>query len=311
MGASLSMMRVAVIGSTGQLGTDLVEVLAKAGHYHVVPLSHTNLDCTDSSSARKVLKKVHPDVVVNCAAFVRVDDCEEHTEEAFRINALGAFYVARACAEINALCVYISTDYVFDGEKGVPYTENDTPSPINVYGCSKLTGEYLVRQACPKWLIVRLASLFGKAGARGKGGNFVETILAKAKAGRPLRVVNDIRMSPTYTVDATRSLECLLRNDDRGLIHLTNTGSCTWYEFARKALDLVDLDVDLEPISSADYPTRARRPKDSSLVSIRLNGLFNCGLRPWQEALKAYLEEKGHIPARRREQTAESIAQGA
>jgi len=306
MGASLSMMRVAVIGSTGQLGTDLVRVLEEAGHYHVVPFSEADIECTDSVSVQGVLRKVCPKVVVNCAAFVRVDDCEERTEEVFRINALGALYVARACAEINALCVYISTDYVFDGEKGEPYTEEDLSRPINVYGTSKLAGEHLVQQTCRKWLIVRLASLFGKAGALGKGGNFVETILARAKAGQPLRVVNDIHMSPTYTVDATRSLECLLRNDDRGLIHLTNTGSCTWYELARKALDLVDLDVDLEPISSADYPTMARRPRDSSLVSIRLNGIFNCGLRPWQDALKAYLVEKGHIPATSREQTAES-----
>ena len=116
------MMRVAVIGSTGQLGTDLVEVLDEDGHYHVVPLSHTDLECTDSGSVQKILKKIHPDAVVNCAAFVRVDDCEERTEEAFRINALGAFNVARSCAEINALCVYISTDYVFAGEKGESYT---------------------------------------------------------------------------------------------------------------------------------------------------------------------------------------------
>jgi len=233
-----------------------------------------------------------------------VDDCEERSEEAFQVNALGALNVARAGAELDALCVYISTDYVFDGEKGEPYTEDNTPSPINVYGCSKLTGEYLVRQACPKWLIVRVASLFGKAGARGKGGNFVETILAKAKAGQPLRVVNDIYMSPTYTLDTARALEVLVRQRATGLYHLANDGTCTWYEFARKALDLVDLDVNPEPTSSINYPTKARRPHDSSLQSTRLDSLLGSGLRPWQEALKAYLVEKAHIPATRGEQLA-------
>jgi len=286
------MIRVGVIGSTGQLGTDVVRVLDEAGQYQVVPLSHTDLECSDSGSVRRVLKKVQPDVVVNCAAFVRVDDCEEHTEEAFRINAIGALYVARACAEINARCVYISTDYVFDGEKGEPYTEDDTPRPINVYGSSKLAGEYLVQQACPKWLIVRVASLFGKAGARGKGGNFVETILAKARSGEALQVVRDVSMSPTYTYDVSRALEQLIRQGATGLFHLTDTGACSWYEFARKVVNLAGLENKLSPISARDFFSVASRPRDSSLISTRLNGSVKICLRSWQDALEAYLDEK-------------------
>ncbi len=286
------MMRVAVIGSTGQLGTDLVQVLTERGNHEVVPLAHDRVEVADLESVHTVLAEVRPDIVVNCAAFHRVDECEDRPAEAFGVNSIGALHVARACAEVNALCVYISTDYVFDGEKGRPYTESDAPSPINAYGASKLAGEHLVRQTCPRWLIIRVASLFGKAGARGKGGNFVETILAGAKEGRPLRVVNDIRMSPTYTYDAALALVRLVRQGATGLVHVTNAGACTWHEFARKALELVGSDTKVEPISSSDYPAKARRPRDSSLGS----GKFPArGLRPWEEALMAYLVEKGWL----------------
>jgi len=291
------MIRVAVIGSTGQLGSDLLEVLEKAGHYYVVPLSHADVECAESASVQRVLREVRPDIVVNCAAFVRVDDCEDRTAEAFRINALGALYVARASAEINALCVYISTDYVFEGEKGEPYTEEDTPCPINAYGVSKLAGEYFVQQACSRWLIVRMASLFGKVGARGKGGNFVETILSRARAGERVQVVNDIHMSPTYTDDAARALERLIRQEATGLFHVANGGACTWYEFARKSIDLAGITGSVQPISFLDYPTKARRPRDSSLRSIRLDSFVKECLRPWPEALKAYLDEMGKAEA--------------
>lgn len=288
------MIRIAIIGSRGQLGTDLVKVLQQSGRYQVFPLSHAEVECTEPDSVKVILTKLNPEIVVNCAAFVRVDECEDRPDEAFKVNSLGALYVARACTELNALCVYISTDYVFDGKKEEPYIEDDPPYPINVYGTSKLAGEYLVSQSCPEWLIVRMASLFGKEGARGKGGNFVETILAKAQAGEPLRVVNDIRMSPTYTYDAAQVLELLIRQGETGLFHVTNSGSCTWYEFARKTLELVGINTKLEPISSLDYPTKAHRPRNSALRSVRLVGNF---LRFWEEALRDYLVEKAYIPS--------------
>lgn len=291
------MMRVALIGSTGQLGSDLVKVLQSEG-YELVSLSHSDIECAEPDGVWRVLAAIRPETVVNCAAFVRVDECEDRPQEAFRVNALGALHVARTCAELNAMCVYISTDYVFDGEKGKPYTEEDSPCPINIYGTSKLAGEHLVRQAGPRRLIVRVASLFGEAGARGKGGNFVETVLACARAGKPLQVVKDIRMSPTYTSDAARALERLLRQGATGVFHLTNAGACTWYEFARKALDLAGLDDILEPVSSQDYPSKACRPRDSSFRTIRLSGIANDSPRPWEEALEEYLEQKGYVTRR-------------
>ena len=292
-------MKVAILGSSGQLGTDIVRALAETGKHEVVPLSHARLDVTDSDSFQNSLIDERPDVVVNCAAFHQVDVCEDEPVEAFRVNAVGALFVARACAEIDALCVYISTDYVFDGDKGQPYIEGDAPRPQNVYGASKLAGESLVQQNCPRWLIVRVASLFGKAGSRGKGGNFVETILNRAIAGEPLRVVGDVRMSPTYTFDAARFLERLVYQQATGLVHLTNRGSCSWHEFACHMLEIAGLDTKVCRLAASEYPYKAPRPKDSSLESTR-NGLFlGEPLRPWKEALQAYMEEKGHVPTMR------------
>jgi dTDP-4-dehydrorhamnose reductase len=284
-----------VIGAAGQLGTDLITVLNEVGGYEVVGLTHQEIECTNPASVEGRLKSAHPDIVINCAAFVRVDDAENRPEESFCVNSLGAINVARACAAVEAMCVYVSTDYVFDGEKGSPYTESDFPCPINVYGISKLAGEYLVQETCPRWLIARMASLFGKAGSSGKGGNFVETILAKAKAGDSLRLVDDIRMSPTYTRDAARSLEALLRERSQGVFHLVNAGNCTWYEFAAKALSLVGLKHTIEAVSAADYPMKARRPKNSSLESMKLQAAPKQFLRPWEEALECYLQEKGYL----------------
>jgi dTDP-4-dehydrorhamnose reductase len=228
---------------------------------------------------------------MNCAAYVRVDDCEDHGREAFEINTIGALNVARACAAANALCVYISTDYVFDGTKATPYKESDLPNPINVYGASKLAGEYSTRQAAPRWLIVRTASLFGKTGARGKGGNFVETVIKKARLGEPVKVVNDITMSPTYARDAANGLAVLLRSRTTGLFHISNGGACSWYDFAKTISDFAGLGNLIHPISSGEFSARARRPKNSALVTEQPG--FQ--LRPWKDALKAYLAEKGHL----------------
>ena len=286
----MASQRIAVIGSTGQLGTDLVEVLRLDGKGETLPLSHADCDCTNANQVGEILSKFHPEVVINCAAYVRVDDCEDQAREAFAVNAIGALNVARACAAVDALCVYISSDYVFDGSKGSPYVESDPTRPINVYGASKVAGEHLVQQAAPHSLIVRTSSLFGKTGARGKGGNFVETILANMKAGEPLRIVNDVQMSPTYTREAAVALVSLIEADAEGIVHVTNGGACTWYELAQRILDSLGLRVSIVPVSSQEYPTRARRPLNSALQSER----FLVKLCSWQDALEAYLIEKGH-----------------
>jgi dTDP-4-dehydrorhamnose reductase len=265
-----------------------VEILGEKSEYEIIALQHEDADCTDLPAVRNVILKSRPDIVINCAAYVRVDDCEDCPEDAFRINALGAFHVARASAELGASCVYISTDYVFDGRKDGPYLEFDAPNPINVYGTSKLAGEYLVRQASARHLIVRVASLFGNTGARGKGGNFVEAVLKKANSGEPLKVINDIRVSPTYTRDAAIGLAVLLQTGAEGIVHLTNQDDCSWYEFAKEALRLAGHQVNLFAISREEYRSRAQRPANSALLASRPI----VKLRPWREALKEYLTHR-------------------
>jgi dTDP-4-dehydrorhamnose reductase len=181
---------------------------------------------------------------------------------------------------------------VFHGDRQSPYTESDIPKPINIYGTSKLTGEYLVQQTTARSLILRISSVFGKAGASGKGGNFVETMIKKAKAGDPLKVVNDIFMSPTYTYDAARLLNALLQEGATGLIHSANSGSCSWHEFASAVLSLANIQYPIEAIPAADFPTKATRPMNSALISDRLPQITDFQMRPWQEALAAYIQAR-------------------
>jgi len=290
-----SSKRVAIIGSEGQLGSDLVQVMVSSRRYTVTPLTHRQMDVTDRQLVTRHLADNGFDVVVNCAAFNQVDECEDRIEDALRVNAQGAFEVARACAVSGSLCVFISSDYVFNGEKGSPYTEEDSPAPLNVYGVSKLAGELLVRQNASRWLILRIASVFGKSGSRSKGGNFIETILKQACSGRPVRVVTDIWMSPTYTLEAARTLDELIQLGATGLYHCNNSGRCTWFEFAREALRLVGSDARIEAITSDLALNKARRPKDSSMTSVYLEGTLGHPLRYWKESLRDYLIEKGHV----------------
>ena len=290
------MERIAIIGSTGQLGQDLLGVMRAANRFEIVALDHSQIECAELGSVRQALLPINVQAVINCAAFVRVDDCESQAREAFAVNAIGALNIARAAAESGAKCVYISTDYVFDGAQASPYIESDTTAPINVYGASKLAGEHLVRQAAPDWLIVRLASLFGKTGARGKGGNFIEAILAKARQGELLKVVDDILISPTYAHDASRAIAQLIEAGATGIVHAANRGACTWYEFAKTALDLCQLPAPIKAVSCSHFPTPARRPKNSVLASARLLQEFGISPPHWRDALRAYLIEKGHLP---------------
>ena len=284
-------MRVAVLGSAGQLGTELMEVLSKDSRYEAVALSHADVDITSPAAVRRVLQEARPNVVVNCAALRNVDGCEEDPEDAFRVNAVGARHVAQACTQLGSLAVHISTDFVFDGEKGSSYQEEDAPRPVNAYGSSKLAGEHMVQQACDRWLIVRVASLFGIAG-RERGGNFIESIVTAAHAGRHLKIVDDVWMSPTSARDAARALESLLRHEATGLFHLVNSGACTWYEFAMKALELAGIEAEVEPTHAVDYPYKARRPRNSCLDNSKATQYAASGLQPWPDALEAYLVER-------------------
>jgi dTDP-4-dehydrorhamnose reductase len=286
-------LRIVVIGSTGQLGTDLMRAL-QDGH-EVTGLTHQNIETTDYNSCL-TLKQYAPDVIINTAAFHKTDQCEEEPMKTFSVNALGARNTATISKEIGATTVFISTDYVFDGFKNEPYTEDDTPNPINTYGISKLAGELYTKQN-PKHYIIRVASLFGVAGASGKGGNFVETMITKAKKNEPVSVVDDMWMSPTYTKDAASTIKKIAESSlPYGTYHATNLGYCSWFRFAEEIFKITGLNPNLKPTKTQDTQTKARRPQFSALKSIRLSK-HSVQIRNWKEALHDYLKEKGHIPA--------------
>ena len=285
-------MRLLLTGAGGQLGTDLRNIAEKV---KLLPLTHHELDITDSSAVYKACQDFLPDVIINTAAYVRVDDCETNADAAFSVNSFGARNLAVASQQCGAKLCHISTDYVFGGE-GITYerpiTEFDTPAPVNTYGSSKLAGENHVRHLCKKYFIVRTSAVFGTAESSGKGGNFVETILQLAKERNELSVVNDQRFSPTYTLDLAAKIVQLIKTDSYGTFHLTNSGTCTWYEFTREILRIADVDVKLSPIASEDFPRPAKRPSYSVLDNycLRLLGLDD--MRPWQDALEAYMKER-------------------
>ncbi|MHC3129129.1 MAG: dTDP-4-dehydrorhamnose reductase [Candidatus Bathyarchaeota archaeon] len=284
-------MKIAVIGSTGQLGTELMKTLND--DHELVGLTHQDIEVADYDSCL-ILKEHRPDIVINTAAFHKTDQCEEEPLKTFSVNALGARNVALVSKEIAATAVFISTDYVFDGSKKKPYTEDDVPAPINTYGISKLASEHFTRQN-PKHYIVRIASVFGKAGASGKGGNFVETMITKAKKNETITVIDDMWMSPTYTKDAASILKGILELQlPFGLYHATNKGYCSWYQFAQEIFQITGLNPTLTPIKTEQLSLKARRPRFSALTSTKLSR-YNIEPREWKEALRAYLIEKGHI----------------
>jgi dTDP-4-dehydrorhamnose reductase len=284
--------KIALIGANGQLGSDIVSHFSNADRYQLTALTRADLDITNPEAVQRVLTSQPFDVIINSAAYVRVDDCQQNVELAFNINAIAALNIAKACRQLDALCVYISTDYVFRGDRPNPYTESDVPDPINIYGTSKLTGEYLVRQTATRSLILRISSVFGKAGASGKGGNFVETMIKKANAGHPIKVVNDIVMSPTYTYDVAKLLDELLQSGTTGIIHGANAGSCSWHEFASQVLSLAQINHPIEAIPASAFPTQATRPMNSALTSDRLANLTDFKMRSWQEAIAAYIQAR-------------------
>ncbi len=249
-------------------------------------------------SIKQTFIRYQPDVVINTAGFHRVDDCESAPDKGFQVNAMGARNVAVVSQELGAKLVHISTDYVFGGgnePRAIPYTEFDIPFSPNLYGKSKLAGESLVQYLCTKHFIVRSSGLFGVTGFSGKGGNFVETMLRLAKERDELRVVNDQVFSPTYTKDLAGKIGHLIQTDYYGIFHITNKGACSWYEFTKEILRLAGLKTPVIPITSDQYPQKARRPHFSVLDNYHLRLVGMDDMRPWPEALKDYLTEKGHI----------------
>ncbi len=283
-------IKIAIIGSNGQLGFDLVRVFKSTKH-EIAPLTHSDMDVTEFKLSEKILKKIQPETVINCAAYAKVDEAEECTDKAFAVNALGARNIALICKDLNSILVYISTDYIFDGRKGQHYTEEDIPNPLNVYGNSKLAGEYFIRSILENYYIIRSSSLFGAADASGKGGNFVETMIKKAHNKEEIKVVDDI-MSPTYTRDAADAIRnILIKKLPFGIYHVANSSQCSWYEFASTIFDTTGIEASLSPTKTSIIKPKARRPMFSPLVSIKLKR-YGLEMESWEAALRNYLLER-------------------
>jgi dTDP-4-dehydrorhamnose reductase len=288
-------VKTVVLGAIGQVGQDMVTALQP--DHTVVALSKADVDVTNSENVRRVLSELRPDLVVNAAAFMNADRCESFPEAAYLVNTVGARTVSRACADIDAVCVWFSSDFVFDGRKGTSYVEEDTPNPLMTYGVTKLAGECEVRSGNDRHYIIRTASLFGTAGIGGRGANFIENMIAKSRKGRPLQVVDDILMSPTYATDLAAMVVRLVEAEaPYGTYHIVNEGTASWYELCEAALRLTGQPSQLEAIRIGDRPeAKARRPLYTVMESTRLPEVVRCRNRPWREALRAYMAAKGYL----------------
>jgi dTDP-4-dehydrorhamnose reductase len=278
-------MKVLITGSHGMLGTDLIKTM-KPGN-DILGIDLAEVDITRLEQCLAVAEEYRPDVIVNAAAFTRVDDCEMNPDLAFQVNGSGAGNLARSAAASGSLLVHFSTDYVFDGLKKGAYLEEDVPNPQSIYGKSKLAGEAQIRRHCPNHLIIRTSWLFGHNGA-----NFIRTVVNAALQGKPLRVVNDQEGSPTYARDLAGYTRILIEASCRGIYHITNSGSCTWFELAVRAVEWAGISgISVRPVSTSEFPRPASRPANSVLANSRLQREGFPSMRSWQEAAREYVED--------------------
>ena len=279
-------MRVLLIGHRGQLGSDLKREFSSED---LILAGRDNLPVQDAGAVAEFVQAHRPDLILNCSAFHRVDDCEDQPEPAFEINVFAVRNLALAARRAGAVLVHFSTDYVFDGPRRAPYSETDIPCPQCIYGVSKAAGELMLASLWPKHFIFRVSGLYGYAGSREKGSNFVEMMIGLARQGKPIRVVNDQVLTPTSTLDIAAAVRRVSATDSYGLYHLTNAGHCSWYEFASAIFELAGLQPDLTAVPSDVFPTRARRPAYSVLDNCRLRSAGFADLPDWRDALSRYI----------------------
>jgi dTDP-4-dehydrorhamnose reductase len=277
-------MRVLVFGASGLLGKDLLSAFATDD---VVGLSSKDADLRDARQVLSAIREAQPDWIILSAAYTDVDACEKDLAKAFAVNRDGAAHVARAAAQIGSRLVFLSSDYVFDGEKRTPHETEDSRNPINVYGRSKAEAETMLLEIIPECCIVRTSWLFGLGGKC-----FPDTMLRLAKTQPELRVVDDQRGCPTYTLDLANAIAALTRQQASGIVHVTNSGSCSWFEFARSILATRSPQTKVIPVSTAEFPRPAKRPAYSVLSSLSLRE-FGIELSDWQDALTRYLQQRG------------------
>ena len=278
-------MKILITGASGMLGHDLTKVLK---NHELFTYNSKTLDITDEKKVKDEVSKVKPDIIINPAAYTNVDGCETNYEDAYNVNAFGVKNLALISKELNIPLIHISTDYVFDGKKTTPLVEDDNIGPETAYGKTKLAGEKFITEILDKYFILRTAWLYGS-----NGNNFVETMLKLSETNDSLNVVNDQRGCPTYTHDLAIAISELLDSDKYGIYHLTNAGECTWFEFASKIFELSNIDIELNPVSTDEFPRPAPRPKYSVLSNQKWANNGFTPLRNYEEALKEYLSNRG------------------
>ncbi|CAH0121700.1 dTDP-4-dehydrorhamnose reductase [Paenibacillus sp. CECT 9249] len=278
-------MKVIVTGAGGQLGTDVAAIFKQNGH-DVIDLDRSKLDIANQQACNDIISASQPDVIVHCAAYTAVDAAESEEDQAYLVNAVGSRNIAVAAEKTGAKVCYLSTDYVFDGTSTEPYREYDSTNPKTIYGKSKRAGEQLVQTLCSRYFIVRTSWVYGK-----NGNNFVKTMLKLGREKPSLQVVHDQIGSPTYTVDLATFLLELVATEKYGVYHASNTGNCSWYEFAKAIFEEAGMETEVRPCTTAEFPRPAPRPKNSVLDhgSIRTNGFED--LRQWRDALKEFIVE--------------------
>ena len=285
-------MKILITGSSGMLGTDLVNLLKRreASLEHnpeVIEAPHEVLDITLEDRVSDFISTHTPDIVVNCAAFTNVDKCETEREDAFSVNALGPKYLAAAANKCGARVIQISTDFVFDGNGNRPYTEEDQTNPLSEYGRTKLEGERNIQSYCDSYLIVRTSWLFGHNGI-----NFAAKMLELAEQHKELSIVTDETGSPTYTPDLAEALWILIKQKCEGVINISNDGSCSRYEWAEYIFETMGFKIKMNPIKSSEYKRPANVPLNSTLNCQKFTTITGMQMRPWEETVESYLRKQ-------------------
>jgi dTDP-4-dehydrorhamnose reductase len=287
-------MRIVIVGGNGQVGSDLARVLRDT-HEDFVTLTRNDLDITERLTLGDKLGKYNPDVIINCAVYHPVDECETNPDRSFAVNAIAVRDLGLAAKDLHASMVHFSSDYVFDGEQERPYCEEDSLKPLSVFGVSKVAGEQLLRAVLPNHFIIRTSGLYGLTGSRVKRGNFVETMLRVGQQNGKVRVVSDLRMAQTSTQNLAKQVLALIRTKNYGTYHASDHGDYSWYEFAQRIFDYSRMNVAVSPVSWRDMPAVAPRPKYSVLENRGLKRLGLDQMQPIDIALRAYLKAREEI----------------
>jgi len=277
-------MRILVTGEKGQLGYDVVNELIQRGH-EAVGVDIEEMDITDADAVSKGIEDTEVQAVIHCAAYTAVDAAEDNEAVCRKVNAGGTENIAKVCGRLGLKMIYISTDYVFDGEGERPWEPDDERDPLSIYGRSKCEGELAVEKYVEKFYIVRIAWVFGV-----NGKNFVKTMLNLGKTKDEINVVNDQFGSPTYTYDLARLLVDMAESDKYGRYHATNEGTCTWYEFTQEIFRQAGIKIKINPVSSDEFPAKAKRPHNSRMNKDKLEANGFARLPAWQDALERYLQ---------------------